>query len=117
MFLNHGDNTLAVGFDSYAKVAADQGLPLFSVDPAQIESQTLVALGPHYYQTGYEGGEVLARVLKGENPAVIPITQTAETEFVINLDTARQRGFPIAESLLQRATRVIDTHPAALSNR
>lgn len=109
VFLNPGDNTLNVSYDSFAKVAFENLIPLFSIDPAFIDNHTIAALGPDYYVTGYEGGQVIARVLKGEKIADIPITQTKPTEFFLSLDTARAEGFSISEKLLKQADSVIDS--------
>lgn len=109
VFLNSGDNTLNVSFDSFTKVAWNNRLPIFSVNSAFVEEGALVSLGPDYYQTGYEGGVYLARVLNGENPAGIPIGQTETTSLHINLDNARKLGFEIDEKIIRRADKVIDS--------
>jgi len=106
VFLNGGDNTLNVSFDSFAKVADENGIPLFSVDSELID-KSLVAFGPDYYQTGYDGGTYLARVLNGENTADLPIYATEKTSFVINGDTAARHGFKIDKEILKRADKVI----------
>jgi len=107
VLLNPGDNTLNVSYDSYARVAAANRIPLFSIDPDFIERDTLAALGPSYYRTGYEGGQVLARVLKGESPATIPIGQTAATELLLNREVARRLRIALPPALVQRADRVV----------
>jgi len=112
VFLNGGDNTLNVSFDSFVKVADENKLPVFSVDSELVERGALAALGPDYNRTGYQGGEYLARVLKGQKPADLPIRQTQETLFYINLDVARRHGFTIDEAVIQRANRVIDSTAA-----
>lgn len=107
VFLNPGDNTLNVSYDSFAKVAAANRIPVFSIDPDFIENKTMAALGPSYYRTGYEGGEVLARVLKGESTADIPIGQTTDTELLLNRDEASRLGIELPATLLNRADRVV----------
>ncbi len=106
VFLNSGDNTLNVGFDSFAKVAAENKIPVFSVDSEFIEKGAMAVLGPDYYRTGYDGGLYLARILQGESPAAMPIQQTGATLFLLNLDAARSCGLAIRPEFLKKARKV-----------
>jgi putative ABC transport system permease protein len=106
VFLNPGDNTLSVSIDSFTKVANENKIPVFSTDPEPIE-KFFVTLGPDFYQTGYDGGSCLARVLKGEDPARIPIHQTEKTPFNINMDVARRHGFRVDPMFLKRADKIV----------
>lgn len=109
VFLNGGDNTLNVSFDSFVKVAGDKKIPVFSIDSEFLESGSMVVLGPDYYRTGYEGGQYLARVLKGESTAKLPIQQTRETLLGLNLNAARSCGLPVSDELVKKAQKVIDS--------
>ena len=51
--------------------------------------------------------EMGARILKGAKPADIPIEQADEFELTVNAKTARALGVKIPESVLARATRIV----------
>jgi putative ABC transport system substrate-binding protein len=56
----------------------------------------------------YLGATYVAKILNGERPADMAMAQQWEFETTINMKVAREQGITVPESILRRATRVIN---------
>ena len=63
-----------------------------------------ISLTDAYHQLGLQ----TARVLKGAQPATLPVMQSVKFECVVNLKTAKVLGVTIPASLLATADDVIE---------
>jgi putative ABC transport system substrate-binding protein len=68
----------------------------------------LLAYGTDFKAVFARAAGLVDRILKGANPATIPVEQVSTYELVINLRTARNLGIDLPRSLILQATRVIE---------
>jgi ABC-type uncharacterized transport system substrate-binding protein len=99
-----GDNTAFQGFDAIVKAARDAKLPLIINDPEFVERGALVAVGLGWYETGKATSQIVARVLRGEQPRNIPFEEVAVKKLVLNQQVARALGITFPPDMVQAAS-------------
>lgn len=102
------DNTIISALEGAVAVAQESKLPLFTADTDSVSRGSLAALGFNYYDVGKQTGELVVRILKGENPGDIPVKVASGSDLVVNKGAAAKMGVTLPESVLGRASRVIE---------
>jgi putative tryptophan/tyrosine transport system substrate-binding protein len=84
-------------------------LPAIYQWPETAEEGGLVAYGPRIVQLFRDVlARQLVKLLRGTDPADLPVEQPTKFELVINLQTAKALGLAIPQSILARADAVMD---------
>jgi len=73
-----------------------------------VEAGGLVSYGVNYVHLYRRAAEHIDKILRGTNPADIPIEQPTKFDLVINLVTAKALGLTVPDTLLARADEVIE---------
>jgi len=96
----------------YAKLLAElsrrERLPVMHSFSEGVQAGGLISYGPHYPEMVSVATGYVAKILKGQRPAELPVEQPTRFELVINLKTANEIGLTIPPALLARADEVIE---------
>jgi putative ABC transport system substrate-binding protein len=92
----------------YARTALKYRLPSMFEPEIGARSGGLMSYGPDFEDIYRRAGRYAARVLKGGNPAEMPMEEPRQFRFVLNLKTARELGLAIPPAVRLRADEVIE---------
>ena len=102
------ENTLLIADrQRIAELAVTHRLPMIAPAKEYALAGALVSYGTDYPDLFRRAASYVDKILKGAQPADLPVEQPTKFELVINLKTAKTLGLTIPQSVLLRADEII----------
>ena len=89
------------------ETSVKQAIPSMFDSTFYVEHGGLASYGPDFDQTGRQAARLVDKILKGANPAEIPVEVNPKIIFAINMKAAKALGLTIAPEVLYQADRLI----------
>jgi putative ABC transport system substrate-binding protein len=102
------DNTVVSAFEAITQVGYLAKLPIFAADTDSVGRGAIAALAVDYYQMGRQTGEMVSRVIKGANPATMPVETLREFQVHLNPGSAAKMGVNVPDAVLKKADKIIE---------
>jgi putative ABC transport system substrate-binding protein len=91
-----------------AELAQKARLPIVFSRRENVEAGGLISYGPSLRAQFRETAAFVDKILKGANPADLPVEQPTRLELILNLKTAKTIGLEVPPLLLVRADEMIE---------
>ncbi|GAW92011.1 ABC transporter substrate-binding protein [Calderihabitans maritimus] len=83
-------------------------IPVIGVYAEEVEQGYLASYGVSFHSQGFQAARLVAKVLRGQDPAGIPVELPEDLRLVVNLSTARVLGLNISPFGLSYADVILD---------
>jgi putative ABC transport system substrate-binding protein len=103
-----GDPVFTAHRRRIGELALARRVPIVTGVSEYAEAGALLSYGPGYSELARRTAVYVDKILKGAQPAELPVEEPTTFEFAVNLKTARTIGVTVPRPVLLRADRVIE---------
>ena len=107
-FFNMGSSILGSRYDEMIAFALDNRLPFMCTRARWVRQGCFISYGLNFQDMFRRKAIYADKILKGANPAEMPVQEPTKFELAVNLKTAHAIGILVPASILLRATEVIE---------
>lgn len=94
--------------DKIIKAATAAKVPTIFGFREFVDAGGLISYGPNFIDLFVRAAEFTDKILRGANPADLPVQQPVKFDLIINLKAAKALGLSLSETVLTRADEVIE---------
>ncbi len=102
------DNNVVSAYESLVKVGNDAKIPLVASDTDSVKRGAIAAVGIDYRKLGEQTGNMVARILKGEQPGTIASETSSNLDLFVNPGAAKKQGVTLSDELVKSAAKIIE---------
>jgi putative tryptophan/tyrosine transport system substrate-binding protein len=90
-----------------AALALNHRMPTMMENRELVAAGALLSLGPNFSEAYRQAATHVDKILKGADPANLPMEQPTKFDLAVNLNTAGTLGLTLPQSILDQATEII----------
>ena len=106
--MDPADSMVTANVDSLVMASRRLKIPLIMMSDLEAEKGATITYGVDYSDLGKQSAYIADKILKGAEPAEIPIEMPRKFRIVMNLKVASEIGLEISDDAIIRASRKID---------
>lgn len=100
------DGLIVAAEEAILELGLRDGMP--QVGPGGTSHFSVASYGANFFGAGAQGASLADKILKGAEPATVPVELPRQFDFILNRGIAQQMGLIIPEDALSLATRLIE---------